>query len=253
MRRSGSRGHLRRHRSSHQERASAGGRRSGRLLGTDVDERPAVVLETGVLRATSATKSSIRFASSARELAERRGTLSTCRSGSTRRCVSACGLMSADRDEAVGAFATWSPRRLRACRRDNFVKWQRYRIPSSVTALPRTRHELADRRRRRATACSRRRSRGRAGRRARRRRVPTFPRQRRAAGVVGQRPQAARSARFFTSRRHGVLAAGPCRAAASTGRRAPSVSRRPPQRRACCSKARLVLGREADDHVGASG
>ena len=103
----------------------------------------------------------------------------------------------ADRDEAVGLRRRGRPRG-RAGRRGSR---QAARIPSSVTAAPRT-GRARPRALRRARASNRRRSRGRAGRRGRRPRGrPSRPAG--AARLVGERPAGA--ALLLHLGRHGVL------------------------------------------------
>ena len=173
--------------------------------------------------------------------------VSTCRSGMTSRCVSACGLMSwiatkpsagARRGRPRGRLAEEAVLRLHAT------------IPSSVTAARAHAHELADRARRRATASSRRRSRGRGGRRARRPRARASSRQRRRHASCESGAQA-RAALLLHLRRHRVVGggrrSGPRRVREDVHLRRARPS---PTTRSVARERRLVLGREADDHVG---
>ena len=184
----------------------------------DVDD-DAVVLEPCLARAVSATNSSIRLASSLENSPTSRN-VSTCARDDEQVYVR-LRVDVLDGNEPVGLVRRGRPRG-RACRRGSQTTPT---IPSSVTpAGAPARASRPGPGRGRATASSRRRSRGRDGRRGPCP-LPSFARQRRSQACC----EAAREARAALlldragrCRRRRCV----CRAAASTGRRAPSSVQR---------------------------
>ena len=170
-------------------------------------------------RRRSRASASPRPRSNSRDVAEcRRCAARGSRAGAS----SAFGLMSRIATKPVALVATSIAARGRACRRGS--PGQAARIPSSVTARAANPDELANRRVERATASSRRRSRGPGGRPGRRPRRPTFVAPARAGTRPARAHAAARSRSLLTCAAPCRPPRSPSRVAVSTGRRAPSRS-----------------------------
>ena len=169
-----------------------------------------------------------------------------CRSGRTSRCVSAAGRDVPDRDEAVGGVHVVAVRDQVA---EEAVRLRQRPAPPRRRRRP-PRPERARRSaRRRATACSRRRSRAPGDRRERRPCSP--PGSTSAPGTQRPTPHGARALRsLLTCRGTGSSAAVRVPGRGEYGKTCTLRDADCLHRRHRIGERALVLGREADDHVG---